>query len=269
MSFENHNQFTPSADLTVTEISQIRQVEADLDDLEQQAVVSFNSRDVRSRPFNLLRTQIVRKMREEKWKVMAVTSGAPNAGKSFVTANLAAALGQLADLNVLVFDLDLRRASLAQRMGVAQSARPSAGMTDYLDGTVARVSDIGTKVMPLNVTLFPSRAAPVNSAELLINDRLPRLLDAIKALPDDYIALLDLPPVFANDDAMAVIQHVDCYLFVIEEGITTKTQVKDAMNLLSPAACIGTVLNRYVERSGDSYGYSDSYAHYYSDNAKK
>jgi hypothetical protein len=35
------------------------------------------------------------------------------------------------------------------------------------------------------------------------------------------------------------------------------------MNLLSPAECIGTVLNRYIEHSGDSFGYSDNYEHYY------
>ena len=259
MSLEIPGQFRGVQSLRADEIESLPIVDADLDALEQQAIVGFNSRDKRSRPFNLLRTQILRKMRERKWKTCAITSGAPNAGKSFVTANLAAALGQLSDVKVLVFDLDLRRASIGERIGVDTDK----GMAEYLDGSVDRLADIGKRVMPLNVALFPSHPAAINSAELLVNDRLPKLVESIHHLPDDYIALLDLPPVFANDDAMAIIQHVDCYLFVIEEGQTTKGQVTDSMNLLSPAECIGTVLNRYIEHSGDSFGYSDNYEHYY------
>ncbi len=260
MSFETHGASRHLPILSQNDIEMAQVVEINPELLEKQGIVGFNSRDARSRPFNLLRTQILRKMREKHWRTVAITSGAPNAGKSFVTANLAAAIGQLADAKVLMFDLDLRRASLAERFGVAADR----GMRDYLDGSAERLSEIGRHISPLNITLFPSQAASINSAELLVGDKLPALMKACRDLPEDYIALLDLPPVFANDDAMAVMQHVDCYLFVIEEGVTTKAQVNDAMALLDPAECIGTVLNRYQERAGDSFGYSGNYDRYYS-----
>jgi protein-tyrosine kinase len=227
--------------------------------LEEQCIVGFNSRDIRSRPFNLLRTQILRKMRERKWKILAVTSDAPNAGKSFVTTNLAAAMGQLADVKVIALDLDLRRASLGARMGVTVEK----GLADYLNGSVDQIADLGVMVQPLNVALFASKPASINSAELLAGPRIKGLFDTLRALPDEYIVLIDLPPVFANDDAMAVMQLVDTYMFVIEEGVTTQRQVRESMNMLSPVECIGAVLNRYVEQPGDSYGYSGNYERYY------
>jgi protein-tyrosine kinase len=259
VSFETNEQPTSSPVLLASDLEALPVSITDEAELEAQCIVGFNSRDIRSRPFNLLRTQVLRKMRERKWKILAITSDAPNAGKSFVTTNLAAALGQLADVKVIALDLDLRRASLGARMGVFADN----GLSDYLKGKVERVSDLGVRVQPLNVALFPSSPASLNSAELLVGPRITSLFESIRALPDDYIALIDLPPVFANDDAMAVMQLVDAYMFVIEEGVTTQRQVRDAMNLLSPVECIGAVLNRYVEQPGDSYGYSGNYERYY------
>jgi protein-tyrosine kinase len=259
VSFETNEQPTSQPVLLPSDLEALPVSTTDEAELEEQCIVGFNSRDIRSRPFNLLRTQVLRKMRERKWKILAVTSDAPNAGKSFVTTNLAAAMGQLADVKVMALDLDLRRASLGSRMGV----NADKGMSDYLNGSVDRVADLGVRVQPLNIALFPSSPASINSAELLVGPRIKDLFASIRALPDDYIVLIDLPPVFANDDAMAVMQLVDAYMFVIEEGVTTQRQVRDAMNLLNPVECIGAVLNRYVEQPGDSYGYSGNYERYY------
>jgi Mrp family chromosome partitioning ATPase len=97
-----------------------------------------------------------------------------------------------------------------------------------------------------------------------------RLIDAMRDLPNNAICICDLPPVFANDDASAVSALLDAYLMVIEEGKTSKRQVRDSMNLLAPSTCAGTILNRH--KTGlldDSYGYgrkqSSIYASYYSD----
>jgi hypothetical protein len=43
---------------------------------------------------------------------------------------------------------------------------------------------------------------------------------------------------------------------VIEQGRNSQKQVSDAIRLLDPADCIGSVLNRYDGCIGDPYGYS-------------
>ena len=59
-------------------------VEVELSTLAEHDVVGFNSRDIRSRPFNLLRTQVLKEMREKGWNLLGVTSATPEAGKSFL-----------------------------------------------------------------------------------------------------------------------------------------------------------------------------------------
>ena len=236
-------------------------VDLDLSALADHDVVGFNSRDIRSRPFNLLRNQVLREMRERGWNLLGVTSATPEAGKSFLATNLAAALAQLPDIRVLLFDFDLRRASLAEKLGI----NGDHGLTQFLDGSVDDLQSVGRRIANLNLTLYPCYSARVNSAELLAGERFSMLVEAMRELPDDVIVVCDLPPAFANDDAMAIIQKLDAYLFVIEEGVTTKSQLQEAMSLLSPAPCIGTVLNRFSVSPIDAYGYAGKYDRYYGD----
>lgn len=240
---------------------QLPTVEVELSALEEFDIVGFNSRDIRSRPFNLLRTQVLKEMREKGWKLLGVTSATPEAGKSFLAANLATAMAQLPDVRVYLFDLDLRRASLAEKFGITGEH----GLTEFLSGSIDGLQPIGQHISNLHLTLFPCYSSKVNSAELLAGDRFNKLVEAMRALPDDVIVLCDLPPAFANDDAMTIIQQLDAYVFVIEEGMTTKTELRDAMNLLSPAPCLGTVLNRFSVSPLDSYGAYGKYDRYYSD----
>ena len=53
-----------------------------------------------------------------------------------------------------------------------------------------------------------------------------------------------------------MLQQLDAYLLVVEEGKTTARQIRDAVKLLAPSPCIGTVLNRYNGViGGDDYGF--------------
>ncbi|MCW2403372.1 Mrp family chromosome partitioning ATPase, partial [Sphingobium sp. B1D7B] len=96
----------------------------------------------------------------------------------------------------------------------------------------------------------------LDSMPLLAGDRFDRFVKALRTLDDDTIILFDMPPVFANDDAMVIAGHVDAYLMVIEQGRTNQKQVTDSIRLLDPAECLGSVLNRYDGGVTDPYGYS-------------
>ncbi|MBB5686621.1 CpsD/CapB family tyrosine-protein kinase [Sphingobium boeckii] len=252
-----------ASDVVIPAIDRLETFAIEPDVLANNSIVGFNSRDIRSRPFNLLRSQVTKRMRAEGWKLLGITSATPAAGKSFLAANMAAAMSQLSDTRVFLFDLDLRRASLAENFGM----QGDVGLTEYLQGDTADLSSFGRRMGEVNLAVFPCFRSGVNSAELFAGEQFQTLMNGMRALPDDSIAVCDLPPVFANDDAMMIAQSLDAYILVLEEGVTTKKQIRDAMRLLSPTPCLGTVLNRFDGGFGDQYGYAygGKYDKYYGD----
>lgn len=227
-----------------------------------EGIFGFDSRDERSRPFNLLRGQLLRLAKKQGARIIAVTSATPKVGKTFISSNLAASLARLPELKTYLFDLDLRRSSVAENFKISGDA----GITEFLDGRISNLRDAAWEIEGQSLTIFPSFSQKVLSSELLSSARMDELIAAMRSAPGPAICICDLPPVFANDDAVIISQKVDGYLLVIEEGVTTGKQVRDAIRLLEPAVCLGTVLNRYYGGLvTDDYGYGYSKKSEYSD----
>ena len=89
------------------------------------------------------------------------------------------------------------------------------------------------------------------------------LVARARALGDDAVVIFDLPPVFANDDAILAAEKLDGVLLVVEQGVTTKKQLQGAMQLIHPTPLLGTVFNRFTGGNGDPYGYGGKYDGYY------
>jgi Mrp family chromosome partitioning ATPase len=231
-----------------------------IDAVNSPTIFGFNSRDRRSRPFNLLRAQVVKIMRAQKWEIIGVTSATPRVGKSFMATNLAASLSRLPGTRTLLFDFDLRRGSIAEMYGIP----PGPGINTYLNGEIDSLEAIAYDVPGTGLTIYPSFPTGESSAELLAGDRMRALVQAMRELPENFLCICDLPPAFANDDASIVLQVIDAYLFIVEEGMTTENHVRDAIDLLQPSPCIGTVLNRYNGGiGGGNYGFGYGTQSYY------
>ncbi|MFT3975960.1 MAG: CpsD/CapB family tyrosine-protein kinase [Sphingomonas bacterium] len=232
----------------------------DVPDPIQRKLFGFNSSDRRSRPFNLLRSQVLKIAKANGWKTIGITSATPDVGKTFTASNLAASMSRIPDQYTLLFDLDLRRSSIGKCFGLEEGP----GIADYLTGGINTLDGVGRNVTGSGLIVFPAGEIVRNSAELLAGTRMKSLVEAMGRLGDDCFCLCDLPPAFANDDASIVVQQIDAYLLVIEEGKTTARQVRDAIEVLSPAPCIGTVLNRYHGPiGGDEYGFGYWTQRYY------
>ncbi len=230
-----------------------------------RGIFGFNSRDRRSRSFNLLRTQIMKIMKAKDWKIIGITSATPRVGKTFMATNLAASLSRIPGTRTLLFDLDLRRGSVAENFGIP----PGPGVNAFLSGEIDTLEAAAYKVSHTGLTIYPATPTSDSSAELLAGKRMRALVEAMRGLNENVICLCDLPPAFANDDAAIVLQTIDAYLLIVEEGITTARQVRDAFEMLKPSPCIGTVLNRYnggLGGGGDygfGYGGQSHYDAYY------
>lgn len=253
-----------SGPVVIPHPSQLETLVPDEATLEANHIVGFDGNDIRSRPFNLLRSQVVKALEANSWKLFGTTSATPAAGKSFLSMNLAAALSRLSDKTIYLFDFDLRRGSLAEALGI----EGKVGLGEYLAGKTDDLQSVGHRIGDSNLVLFPCYRVKTNSAELLAGQRFEALMGAIKNLPDDVIVICDLPPAFANDDTIMIAEYLDAYMLIIEQGITTKKQMNNTVALLKPTPCLGTVLNRYVGGLIDPYGYGyggSEYSKYYSD----
>lgn len=233
--------------------------EAD-DPVPSAKLVGSNSKDPNSRSFNLLRAQLIKRLSENGSRLVGITSPAPNAGKSFVASNLAASLGQLPNKRTFLVDLDLRRATIADIFGLSVTE----GMTEYLVDDTVELGRIGRHFPNSNLVVYPTVAGPINSAELMVGGRLDEFFSMARGLGDDAIVIVDLPPTFANDDAILAAEKLDGVLLVVEQGVTTKKQLQGALQLISPTPILGTVFNRFTGGTGDPYGYGGKYSSYYS-----
>lgn len=221
------------------------------DVLERQKIVGFDSHEERARPFNLLRSQITRALESSERQIIAMTSATPAAGKTYVSVNLAAALSRITGRTVLLCDLDLRRGSVLTSF----EADVPQDLSAYLRGDIEHWSQALYRIGDTDLFVLPCIGALRRSGELLSSKRFEELIAGLRALPDNILVMADLPPVFASDDALLTMEHLDSYMLVVEHGRNTATQVRETIALLEPSPCLGTILNRYRGGFFDAYGY--------------
>jgi Mrp family chromosome partitioning ATPase len=219
--------------------------------LDEKRIVGFNNRDRRSRAYHLLRAQLIKIMARNNWRMIGITSATPDAGKTFTSVNVAAALAATAGTTVMLCDLDLRRGSIWDTFGNPTET----GLNDYLEGKIEDAADLAHRINDSKLVVVPTIRSNAPSTELLTSDRFRSFIERLRAMPQDVLMVFDLPPVFADDDAIMCMQYLDAYLLVVDHGVSTARQIEEAIRLLDPAPCLGTVLNRYKGGFADPYGY--------------
>ena len=247
---------------SILRLSDLAEITPSKDAVSANRIVGFNSRDSRARPFSLLRTSLIKKLKENNHRLVGITSASPAAGKSFLAMNLASSLARVSEEPVFLVDLDLRRASLSENLGTA----PDVGVESFIEQTTDRLGDVGYSISGSNLGLFPCVRRDQDTAELLAGTGFSRMIEQFRNESEASIILFDLPPVFANDDAMIILEQLDSYIMVADAGKTTRKQVEEVVAMLQPTPCIGSILNRYKGGFGDSYGYGyggADYSRYY------
>src|SRR5690606_886637 len=153
----------------------------------------------------------------------------------------AASLSRVVESPVFLVDLDLRRASLADELGL----QVDQGVEAYLAGTCTNLQEVGVRIEGTKLGLFPTRKKRGSTAELMANEAFDRMIDTFRNRAEASYVLFDLPPVFANDDTMIILEKLDGYVMVVDSGRTTRRQIEDVTAMLDPVPCVGSILNRY------------------------
>jgi Mrp family chromosome partitioning ATPase len=95
--------------------------------------------------------------------------------------------------------------------------------------------------------VLPSESAIANSSELLASRSMSALMLQLKSLYRSSIVIFDIPPLLPSDDAISVLPHIDCGLFVIALGITTLSEVKTCQKYLEATEVLRIVVNNAPE----------------------
>ncbi len=212
--------------------------------------VRENSRDSVSEAFRIVRTNM-EFMRGETTggQVVVLTSLNPDSGKTFVSANLAMSL-VLTGKRVILVDLDIRKGTLSALFG-----KWPEGISNYLSGKTDEAEALihHTDYHPA-LDLLPNGPIPPNPAELLLSQRLDRLVAQLKERYD-YV-ILDNVPSNMIADAVIVNRVADLTLYVIRAGHMDRRQLPEVERLYQQRKFRNmAVLLNGVKYNRSSYGY--------------
>jgi len=190
--------------------------------------------------FKILRTQVMHRLRENGWNLLALTSPGHGEGKTLTAINLAVALAMETSQTVLLVDADLRNPSVQRVFDLGECP----GLTEYLFDDVP-IQDLLIHPGIGRLVLLPGGRAIQNSAEALSSQKMAALVDELKHRYQSRVVVFDLPPLLHRADALAFTPYVEAMLLVIEEGRTTIQDVTQALDLIKTVTpVLGTVLNK-------------------------
>src|ERR1044071_4266427 len=138
-----------------------------------------DEKHVGAETFRTLRSRLYQIAGTKPLHRIMVTSSVPAEGKTFVAANLAQSIVRQADRKVLLIDADLRASRLHDVLGAPRSP----GLSDYLSGE-ADEFQVVQKGSDANLCFIPGGREVPNPSELLMNDRLKKLLELMTPLFD-------------------------------------------------------------------------------------
>lgn len=203
-----------------------------------------------SEAFRMLRTHVMHRMKLRHARTLGICSARPDEGKSLIAINLAISMASVGGQSVLLVELDLRRPSLLKTLGLSVEQ----GIDDILVGE-ADVKECLISPGYDGLVILPARRPRLRSSELVSSPAMASLASELRdRYPYDFV-LYDLPPMLVGDECLALADHLDAHLFVVEEGKTQTKEVQRSLSLIDDDKILGTVLNKASNRSHRKYGY--------------
>lgn len=224
------------------------EVELDPNHLISRRIVTPNAADARSRPYDILRTQILQAMARNSWKVLGVTSPTPGCGKTVTATNLAFSIARQADQSVVLADLDLRKPQVAASLGLRMSGN---GVMDLLAqrATLPKAT-IPVRAAEQRIVVLPT-SSTTESSELLASRAARGLLQNLKA--QFQTVILDLPPMLSSDEVIALMPEIDCVLLVAAIGLSKASEVEECIGHVNGAQLVRVVANKTIDETFTSY----------------
>lgn len=230
--------------------SSVRTVLLNHTHLESMRIISHDVMDYRSKPYDMLRTQVVREMGEKNWRTIAVTSPTQGCGKTLTALNLALSIARQPNNSVFIADMDLQRPRVATSLGL----KCTHGLIGLLEGKAA-LSDavVQAQIGNYRMKVLPCETSTSYSSEWMSSPQLRDLIQVIKADSGSQISIIDLPPILTSDDAISVLPQLDCVLLVTAVGVSTLPDIEQCKRHLQSTEVVRVVLNKTVDKAAGYY----------------
>ena len=199
-------------------------------------------------------------MMESRNNVLMISGASPNAGKTFVSSNLASIISQTGK-KVLFIDTDMRKGYTHKLFNMGNET----GLSDYLSGKI----DLTKAVRNVSIAGFDyiSRGmVPPNPAELLMHKRFDELISWASSNYD--IVILDTPPILAVTDAAIIGNYAGTTLLIARFELNTVKEIDVSVKRFEQSGVVvkGCILNGVVKKASTYYGYGYSnYGYSYTD----
>lgn len=236
---------------TRVEYEQTRVVSLNHEHLAKNRIVTFNKNNHLSLGFDILRTQVIKKMLKNGWRTLAITSPIPACGKTMVSVNLAMSIAHHTDRTAMLVDFDLRRPTISKYMGL--STAPT--LNDVLAGDASVAESLVNPGLE-RLVILPTSMPVKNPSEVLSSRKVTNLIAEFRDRYAERIVIFDLPPLLGSDDAMIMMSQVDCVLVVVGNGMVSKTDLTESMRYVDSNKLLGTVLNK-AKSTQSQRGYYD------------
>ncbi|MBT2332541.1 polysaccharide biosynthesis tyrosine autokinase [Variovorax paradoxus] len=166
-----------------------------------------------------------------------ISSATPGAGKTFISANLAAVLAS-SGRRVLLIDADLRRSSLAPHFGLKRRG----GLSELIEGSIELENAIHKGILP-HLDVMTTGSLPADPTGLLTSDAFSLLLEKISARYDTVV--VDAPPALLASETAEMATCMGTLLMVARAGENELGDLSESMKLLrhTGASFQGVVLN--------------------------
>ena len=223
-----------------------------------------------SEAYKLLRTNLIFSMADEaECKVIGVTSALRGEGKSTSSINLAYSLAE-GGKHVLLLEADMRIPVLAAILRLNEKP----GLSHVLAGISPLNDAVRESTMHPGLFVLTAGEIPPNPAELLSSARMEQVIAAL--VPAFEYIIVDLPPVNAVSDGLAVSKLLTGMVVVVRQNYCDQASLAEAMRRMEllEVKLLGFVLNaaettekRYkkygYKYKSSKYGYEHGYAYGY------
>lgn len=230
----------------------------------EKLLVAENPADLAIEAIRSLRTSLHFAMMEAKNNILMISGASPNAGKTFVSTNLAATIA-MTGKKVLFIDADLRKGYVHKMLGHKQHK----GLSEVLSGQT-KVEDVLERYNYGDFDFIGRGQIPSNPAELLMHERFGSLLSWASKVYD--LIIIDTPPILAVTDAAIIGRYVGTTLLVARFEVNTVKEIAVSAKRFeqSGVPIKGCILNGVVKKASSYYNYGyNHYGYSYADEKNK
>ncbi|AVR05028.1 polysaccharide biosynthesis tyrosine autokinase [Pluralibacter gergoviae] len=222
-----------------------------------------NPADLSIEAIRSLRTSLHFAMMEAKNNILMISGASPNAGKTFISSNLAATIASTGK-KVLFIDADLRKGYVHKMFG----KRKMMGLSEVLSGQ-SSIENVIEKVKDAGFDYIYRGEIPPNPAELLMHRRVDEVLTWASKNYD--LVIIDTPPILAVTDAAIIGRYAGATLLVARFEANTVKEIEVSIKRFEQSGVDikGCILNGVLKKSSSYYGYGyNHYGYSYSDSKK-